>query len=318
MSKLISIMIPLYNEEETLPITYDRLIRVLNGIHYDFEILLINDGSKDKSIKIIKELREKDSRISYLDLSRNYGKEIAMAAGFDYVSGDAVIIMDADLQDPPELIPEMIKYWEEGFDDVYAKRKSRHGETWLKKKTSYYFYRILKKLSKVEIQEDTGDFRLLSRRAVEAIKGFKEHHRYTKGFFSWIGFNKKEILFEREARVAGKSKWNYFKLIELAIEGVTSFSSAPLRLTTFIGFITAFMGIVYMAYIIFKKIVFGDPVAGYASMVSLLLFFSSIQLISLGIIGEYLGRIFDETKNRPLYFINEYNSETNIRENENS
>ncbi len=313
MNKLISILIPLYNEEETLPITYDRLTRVLTDIHYDFEILFINDGSNDKSIKILKEIREKDPRVSYLDLSRNYGKEIAMAAGFDYAVGDAVIIMDADLQDPPELIPQMIQYWEEGFDDVYAKRKNRNGETWLKKKTSYYFYRILKKVSKVEIQEDTGDFRLLSRRAVEAIKGFKEHHRYTKGFFSWIGFNKKEILFEREARIAGKSKWNYFKLIELAIEGITSFSSAPLRMTTYVGFTTATIGIIYMAYVVIKKIVFGDPVAGYASMVSLLLFFSSIQLISLGIIGEYLGRIFDETKNRPLYFINDYDGQRNSR-----
>ncbi|WHH58615.1 glycosyltransferase family 2 protein [Petroclostridium sp. X23] len=314
MNKLISIVIPLYNEEETLPITYSRLIRVLKDIKYDYEIMFVNDGSKDKSIKIIKELRQKDPCISYLDLSRNFGKEIAMAAGFDYVAGDAVIIMDADLQDPPEMIPEMIKYWEEGFDDVYAKRKNRNGETWLKKETSHYFYKILKKISRIEIQEDTGDFRLLSRRAVEAIREFREHHRYTKGFFSWIGFNKKEILFEREARIAGKSKWNYIKLTELAIEGITSFSSIPLRICTLAGFIAVAIGFIYVTYIIIKKLVFGDPVAGYASLVSLFLFFGSIQLISLGIIGEYLGRIFDETKNRPLYFINEYNDKKTMSE----
>lgn len=307
MDKLVSILIPVYNEEETLPMLYRRIVKILKDIDYKFEIFFVNDGSQDNSLNIIKEFRERDSNISYLNLSRNYGKEIAMAAGFDFIAGDAVIIMDADLQDPPELIPEMIKYWEEGFDDVYAKRRSRKGESLLKKKTSYYFYRILKKLAKVDIQEDTGDFRLLSKRAIEAIKKIREQHRYTKGFFSWIGFNKKEILFERDVRAAGKSKWNYLKLIELAVEGITAFSSAPLRVSTIIGFITASMAFIYMIFVIVKKIMFGDPVAGYASLVSLVLFFNGIQMISLGILGEYLGRVFNESKNRPLYFVEDFN-----------
>ncbi|TCO69367.1 glycosyltransferase family 2 protein [Marinisporobacter balticus] len=309
MDKLISILIPVYNEEDTLPMLYNRIIKITNNIDYKFEIFFVNDGSKDNSLNIIKELRKTDADISYLNLSRNYGKEIALAAGIDFIAGEAVIIMDADLQDPPELIPEMIKYWEEGFDDVYARRKSRKGESWLKKKTSYYFYRILKKLSKVDIQEDTGDFRLLSKRAIEAIKKIKEQHRYTKGFFSWIGFNKKEVLFEREARFAGKSKWNYLKLLELAIEGITSFSAVPLRVSTVIGFITALVAFIYMIFIIIKKIMFGDPVAGYASLVSVVLFFNGIQMISLGIQGEYLGRVFNESKNRPLYFIEDFNGQ---------
>lgn len=309
MNKKISILIPAYDEEDTIPIIYKRLKDVFKNINYEFEILFINDGSKDSSLNIMKNLRKKDKSVSYINLSRNYGKEIAMAAGFEYAMGDAVIIMDADLQDPPELIPKMISYWEKGYDDVYAKRRSRAGESWLKKKTSYYFYRILKKLSRVEIQEDTGDFRLLSRRAVEAIKKIKEQHRYTKGFFSWIGFKKKEILFDRDPRAAGRTKWNYYKLIDLAIEGIISFSGAPLRVSTIIGFVMAMFSFLYMLYVIIKTLLFGDPVAGYPSLVSLILFISSIQFIILGVIGEYLGRVFNETKNRPLYFIEEYNDE---------
>ncbi|WP_053957231.1 glycosyltransferase family 2 protein [Inediibacterium massiliense] len=309
MDQKISILIPVYNEEETLFVLYDRLKEVLKTIHYDYEILFINDGSKDDSLKMMHKLREQDFRVSYLNLSRNYGKEIAMAAGFDYAIGDAVIIMDADLQDPPELIPQMIHYWEQGYDDVYAKRRSRAGESWFKKKTSYWFYRILQRLSKVEIQEDTGDFRLLSKRAVEAIKKIKEHHRYTKGFFSWIGFYKKEILFDRDPRIAGETKWNYYKLMELAIEGIVSFSAAPLRVSTIIGFMMATFSFVYMIYIIIKTLLFGDPVAGYPSLVSLILFLGGIQFIILGVIGEYLGRVFNESKNRPLYFVESYNEE---------
>ena len=307
MDKLISILVPVYNEEKTLKILYSRIKDTLSGLDYQFEIFFVNDGSKDHSLDIIKKFREEDSTVSYLNLSRNFGKEIAMAAGLDFVTGDAVILMDADLQDPPELIPEMVKYWEEGYDDVYAKRASRNGETWLKKKTAKSFYRILKRLAKIDIQEDTGDFRLLSRRAINAIRKFKEHHRYTKGFFSWIGFNKKEILFDREARAAGESKLNYYKLTDLAVEGITAFSSAPLKISTIIGFLTATLAFFYMMFIIIKKIILGDPVAGYASMVSIILFFSGIQLLSLGILGEYIGRIFNESKNRPLYFVEEFN-----------
>ena len=228
--KLITILVPAYNEKESIPILYDRLVKLMDEEpNYDFEVLFVNDGSKDNTLELIKFLRTKDSRINYVNLSRNYGKEVAMAAGFDYVKGDALVIMDADLQDPPELITEMIKYWEEGYDDVYAKRKSRKGESFIKKLTSWGFYRVLQSMTKIEIQKDTGDFRLLDRRCVEAIKQLRESQRYTKGLYSWIGYSKKEILYDRDPRIAGKTKWNYRRLINLSIDGITSFTTSPLR-----------------------------------------------------------------------------------------
>lgn len=272
-------------------------------------------GSKDDTLDIIKFLRKKDHRINYLNLSRNYGKEIAMIAGFDYIKGDALVIMDADLQDPPELIPEMIKYWEEGFDDVYARRRSRKGESFLKKITSWGFYRTLQSMTKIEIQKDTGDFRLLDRRCVEAIKQMRESQRYTKGLFSWIGYNKKEILYDRDPRIAGKTKWNYRKLINLSIDGITSFTTSPLRWASIIGILVSFVGFIYMLSIILKTLIYGIDVSGYASMMVVILFLGGIQLIFLGLIGEYLGRAFYEVKRRPLYFIDSYNEEkeTNMK-----
>ncbi len=272
-------------------------------------------GSKDDTLDIIKFLRKKDSRINYLNLSRNYGKEIAMIAGFDYIKGDALVIIDADLQDPPELIPEMIKYWEEGFDDVYAKRRSRKGESFIKKLTSWGFYRTLQSMTKIEIQKDTGDFRLLDRRCVEAIKQMRESQRYTKGLFSWIGYNKKEILYDRDPRIAGKTKWNYRKLINLSIDGITSFTTSPLRWASIIGILVSFVGFIYMLSIILKTLIYGIDVSGYASMMVVILFLGGIQLIFLGLIGEYLGRAFYEVKRRPLYFIDSYNEEkeTNMK-----
>lgn len=303
-------MIPAYNEEEVLDTLYERLSTVLSSIYnYDFEMLFINDGSKDNTLPIIKRLREKDQRISIIDLSRNFGKEIAMIAGFDFASGDAVIIIDADLQDPPELIPAMIQYWENGYDDVFAKRKSRAGESFLKKKTSEVFYKTLQKLSRIPIQEDTGDFRLLDRRCIDALKKMRETQRYTKGMFSWIGFNKKEILFDRDSRFAGETKWNYFKLFELAVEGITSFTITPLRFSAAFGCIISILAFIYMIWVIIKTLIYGDTVVGYPSLMTVILFIGGIQLISIGIIGEYLGRIFNETKKRPLYFVNEYNNE---------
>ncbi len=272
-------------------------------------------GSKDDTLDIIKFLRKKDPRINYLNLSRNYGKEIAMIAGFDYIKGDALVIMDADLQDPPELIPEMIKYWEEGFDDVYARRRSRKGESFLKKLTSWGFYRTLQSMTKIEIQKDTGDFRLLDRRCVEAIKQMRESQRYTKGLFSWIGYNKKEILYDRDPRIAGKTKWNYRKLINLSLDGITSFTTSPLRWASIIGIFVSFVGFIYMLSIILKTLIYGIDVSGYASMMVVILFLGGIQLIFLGLIGEYLGRAFYEVKRRPLYFIDSYNEEkeTNMK-----
>ncbi len=308
--KLITILVPAYNEHESLPLLYDRLLKLMDDQpKYNFEVLFVNDGSKDNTLELIRFLRKKDSRINYVNLSRNYGKETAMAAGFDYVKGDALVIMDADLQDPPELIPEMIKYWEEGYDDVYAKRKSRKGESLLKKFTSWGFYRVLQSMTNIEIQEDTGDFRLLDRRCVEAIKQLRESQRYTKGLYSWIGYNKKEILYDRDPRIAGKTKWNYRRLINLSIDGITSFTTSPLRWAAILGIIISCAGFIYMLAIILKTLIYGVDVSGYASMMVVILFLGGIQLIFLGLIGEYLGRAFYETKGRPLYFIDCYNEE---------
>lgn len=308
--KLVTILVPAYNEQDVLNMLYERLVNIMNSnFKYDFELLFINDGSKDKTLDIIRNLREKDKRICYVNLSRNYGKETAMMAGFDYCKGDCVIILDADLQDPPELIPEMLKYWEEGYDDVYAKRRSRKGESFLKKFTSKMYYKMLQSVTNIEIQKDTGDFRLLDRRCIEALKQLRESQRYTKGLFSWIGYKKKEILFDRDPRAAGKTKWNYRKLVGLSIDGLTSFTTAPLRMSAILGIIISLVGFLYMMVIIIKTLVYGIDVPGYSSTMVVILFLGGIQLIFLGIIGEYLGRAFYETKDRPLYFIDCYNEE---------
>ena len=308
--KKVSILIPAYNEEEVLYTLYDRLENVINKLNnYKFEVLLINDGSKDNTLNILRELRKRDKRMCYINLSRNYGKETAMIAGLDYVTGDCCIILDADLQDPPELIEEMLKYWEQGYDDVYAKRKSRAGESFMKKFTSSLFYKMLQKSTRIPIQKNTGDFRLLDRRCVDALRKFRESERYTKGMFSWIGFNKKEILFDRDPRVAGSTKWNYWKLIDLAIEGITSFTTKPLRISSFLGVIISFCAFVYIVIIIARTLIMGEAVKGYPSLMAVILFLGGVQLLSLGIIGEYIGRVFNETKRRPLYFVEEYNGE---------
>jgi len=305
--KKISILIPAYDEQEVLEPLFIRLGKLANdNKKYSFEFLFVNDGSRDRTLQIIKEKADIDQRISYINLSRNFGKEIAMIAGLDHVTGDATVIIDADLQDPPELIPEMIVLWEQGYDDVFAKRRSRAGESGLKKFSSKLYYKLLQKVSSVPIQKDTGDFRLLDRRAVEALKQFRESQRYTKGMFSWIGFNKKEILYDRDARVAGTTHWNYFKLVNLAVDGITSFTTAPLRITTFLGGFVSVAAFVYLIFIVIRTAVDGSDLAGYPSTVAIILFLGGVQLLSLGIIGEYIGRIFNETKQRPLYFIEEY------------
>jgi glycosyltransferase involved in cell wall biosynthesis len=308
--KKVSLLIPAYNEEETIPLLYNELNKAVETISgYEFEIFFVNDGSSDNTLNILRNLQQIDSRVNYISFSRNFGKETAMAAGFDYVTGDAAVILDADLQDPPELIKEMIFHWEEGYDDVYAKRRSREGESWFKKFTSAAFYKVLQKMTKIPIQEDTGDFRLLDRRAIESLKKLREKQRYTKGMFSWIGFNKKEILFDRKPRAAGKTKWNYLKLFNLALEGVTSFTTSPLRISTILGILVSIFSIIYMFIVLIKSLIWKDPVQGYPSMMVTILFLGGVQLVSLGIIGEYVGRIFNETKYRPLYIIDEHNNE---------
>ena len=307
--KKISILIPAYNEQEVLEPLYQRLGKLANDNKaYGFEFLFVNDGSRDKTMEIIKGYAEQDNRVAYVNLSRNFGKEIAMMAGFDHVTGDATVIIDADLQDPPELIPKMIKYWEDGYDDIYAKRSSRQGETWIKKFTSQMFYRILQKSTHIPIQQDTGDFRLLDRRCIEALQQIRESQRYTKGMFSWIGYKKKEISYDRDPRAAGISKWNYAKLFNFAIDGITSFTTAPLRISSFLGIIISFISFLYIVFLVIRTIFFGTDLAGYPSMMAVILFLGGVQLLSLGIIGEYIGRIFNETKQRPLYFVEEYHA----------
>ena len=287
--KKITILVPAYNEEESLPFLYERVSKIMNEVKdYEFELLFVNDGSKDNTLNEIKKLREQDKRVCYVDFSRNFGKEIGMIAGLDYATGDCVIIMDADLQDPPELIPEMIKLWEQGYDDVYAKRRSRAGETWLKKFTSKMYYRVLQSLTKVEIQKDTGDFRLLDRRCVNALKKMRETGRCSKSMFSWIGYNKKEIMYDRDPRIAGK----------------TTFLTIPTFLALFIYFI----------YVIVKACVTHTAIQAFQAIILLILFFSGVQIILIGIMGEYLGRIFNESKHRPLYLVNEYNGEKEMND----
>ena len=306
--KTITVLIPCYNEENSIDLLYEHLQKVISQLQeYNFQVLLVNDGSKDNTLAKMQELNEKDPAVSYLTLSRNFGKENAMLAGLDYADGDAVILMDADLQDPPELIPQMLQEWEKGYDDVYARRRTRAGETWFKKASAHWYYRILQKFSDIDIPADVGDFRLLDRQAVDALCLLREKQRYTKGLFSWIGYNKKELLFDREPRAVGSTKMNFLKLFGLAVDGITSFSVAPLRLASVLGLFISSVAFLYLLYVVGKTLLFGDPVAGYPSMISIILFIGGIQLVVLGIIGEYVGRIFYEAKDRPDYLVSEYN-----------
>lgn len=314
--KKVSVMIPCYNEEASLPLLYGELIKIFDAApQYEWEVLFINDGSRDRTLEIIKELRASDPRICYVDLSRNFGKEKAMLAGFDYVTGDCMIIMDADLQDPPTIIPEMLHWWEEGYDDVYAKRISRGKESWLRKTFSLCFYKILQKTSpRIEVLQNVGDFRLLDRCCIEALKELRESERYTKGMFCWIGFRKKEIAFDRHDRVAGQSAWNFRSLFALAIEGITSFSTAPLRISTVIGLLVSMAAFLYMLFILIKTLICGDPVQGFPTIMTVMLFLGGVQLLTIGILGEYVGRIFNETKRRPTYLAREYNGNRVVKQ----
>jgi glycosyltransferase involved in cell wall biosynthesis len=304
--KTLSVVVPVYNEANIIPIFQQRLKAACANLDLSLEVIYVNDGSRDDTLLILNQLREQDTTVAIVDLSRNFGKEIALQAGLDHAIGDAVVVIDVDLQDPPELIPEFVNHWEAGYDVVYATRCSRKGEGWFKKCSAFLFYRLIAKMSSVSIPKDTGDFRLLSRRAVDALKVMREKHRFMKGLFSWIGFSQLAVPFEREARVGGTTKWNYWKLLNLAIEGITSFSIAPLKLATFMGFITAVCAFLYALVIVYKTLMFGEPIQGYPSLMVVILFLGGIQLITLGIIGEYLGRTFDEAKQRPLYLTKGY------------
>lgn len=305
--KKVTILIPCYNEEKSLPLLYDKLSELMaSHEEYQWELLFVNDGSKDHTLTILKQLRQQDTRVCYVDLSRNFGKEAAMLAGFDYATGDCMVIMDADLQDPPELVHEMLKYWEEGYDDVYAKRRSRGKESWLRKQLSLAYYRLLQHTSRIDVLQNVGDFRLLDRKCIDALKEIRESERYTKGMFCWIGFNKKEILFDRSDRAGGTSSFNLLKLMNLGIEGITSFTTTPLRIATILGILVSIAAFIYMCYILAKTLIYGDPVQGFPTLMVVILFLGGVQLLSLGIIGEYLARVFNESKNRPVYVVKEY------------
>lgn len=304
---LLTVVVPLFNEQEVLAQFQERLVAVLEQMDLDWEIVYVNDGSTDGSLEVVRKLRGRSQRIAVLDLSRNFGKEIAMAAGLDVASGDAVVIIDADLQDPPELIPELVRRWQvDGYDNVFAKRTVRLGETWLKKATAYLFYRLMTFFGETDLPPDAGDFRLLSRRAVDALNSVHERHRFMKGLYAWIGFPSIAVPYERDRRHAGVTKWNYWKLCKLAVEGFTSYSTMPLRVAGLLGFLLAMTALCYGFFIIAKTLTVGDPVAGYPSLIVVISFLGGVQLLSLGVIGEYLARIFTETKDRPLYFAKEY------------
>lgn len=307
MKKKVSVIVPVYNEEVSLPVFHDTLSEVIQSMdQYDWEVLYVNDGSIDKTQSIIEEISRKDENVAYIELSRNFGKENAMLAGFDYMRGDCAIIIDADLQDPPVLIKEMLNYWEEGYEDIYAKRRSRGKESWLRRRFSMAFYNILDRSTNFNILKNVGDFRLLDRKCIEALRKLRESERYTKGLFCWIGFKKKEILFDRGDRQYGRSHWSFLSLTGLAVEGITSFTTMPLRLATLVGLITGFGAIIYMIWTLIKVITWGDPVAGFPTLISVILFLGSIQLICIGILGEYIARIFNESKRRPNYLVSNY------------
>jgi glycosyltransferase involved in cell wall biosynthesis len=301
--KLLTIVVPALNESEVIEEFYDRLSIAMNAIQQNYEIVFINDGSQDDTLSIMKRLQDKHGIITIVDLSRNFGKEIATTAGIDTAKGDATVIIDADLQDPPELIEKLIEKWSEGYDVVYAQRKNRKGESWIKKKSAEQFYRLMQKLGPVKLPINTGDFRMMSKEATEAVKQLREQNRFMKGIFAWIGFPSVGVSYNRDSRYAGETKWNYTKLWNLSIDGITAFTTAPLRLAIYLGVFIAVASFIYAIFIIFKVLVIGETVQGFPTLAILILLLGGIQLIFLGVIGEYLGRIFSETKNRPLYFI---------------
>lgn len=308
--KKVTILVPCYNEEESLPALYKALMHLTNQHpNYYWELLFVDDGSRDSTIQVLKELRQNDKRVSYVELSRNFGKENAMLAGFDYATGDCVIIMDADLQHPPQVIPEMLKKWEEGYEDVYGKRLSRGKESFMRKKLSLLYYSMLQKSTRYDILPNVGDFRLLDRKCIDALKQLRESERYTKGLFCFIGFKKTYVEFETQDRIAGVSSWNYLGLISLAIQGITSFTVAPLRLATLFGTLVSFFAFIYMIFSFIKAVIWGDAVQGFPTLIIIILFIGGVELLCLGIIGEYVGRIFSETKRRPVYIVRNYNEE---------
>ena len=304
---MLTVVVAAFNEEAALPLLQPRIAAALDGLLRDEgvegRVLYVDDGSRDGTWAAMREIAANDPRVSLLRLSRNFGKELALTAGLDRVTEGAAMILDADGQDPPELIPRFVAKWREGFDDVHGTRSAREGEGWIKRATAHVFYRVIGRLSKTPVPADTGDFRLLSPRALAALRELRERHRFMKGLFGWVGFKQVAIPYQREPRLAGRSTFGFWKLWNFALEGITSFSTAPLRAATYLGVATAFVAFVYGAWIIAKALLWGDPVAGWPTMMSVILFLGGVQLVALGLIGEYLGRLYEEAKQRPLYLV---------------
>ncbi len=298
-----SIVIPVYNEEEVIEHTYERLKTVMQSADGNYELLFINDGSKDRSVDILLQLSEQDKTIKIVDFSRNFGHQIAITAGMDYASGNAIVIIDADLQDPPELILEMIQKWKEGYDVVYAKRTARKGETFFKKQTASAFYRTLRAMTEIDIPIDTGDFRLIDRKVCDQMNNIHEKNRFVRGLVSWVGFKQTAVEYERDERFAGETKYPLKRMLKLSLDGITSFSYKPLKLANYLGASLSLIGFVYMLIVLYQKLFTSTTVTGWSSIIVIQLFFSGITLMMLGVIGEYIGRIYDEAKNRPLYIV---------------
>lgn len=299
----ISIVVPFHNEAANIAKLHERLCAVLDAGAESWELVCVNDGSRDDTLARLVALAERDSRVRVIDLSRNFGKEAALTAGLDHARGEAAIPLDADLQDPPEVIPELIAKWREGFEVVNAVRESREGDGPMKRLTAHGFYRVMNRMSHVDIPPDTGDFRLISRPALDALKRLPERRRFMKGLFAWVGFRTATITYRRAPRHAGTTTWNYWKLWNLALEGITSFSSVPLRLASYLGFAVSIFAFIYAIVTIFDKLVYGNPVKGYPSLLVAVLFLGGVQLLALGVIGEYLGRLYEESKQRPIYLV---------------
>jgi glycosyltransferase involved in cell wall biosynthesis len=300
-----SVVIPAFNEEAGLAAFHERLVHVMDRLG-PWEAVYVNDGSTDDSLPVLAALQHADNRVAVLNLSRNFGKEIATTAGLDHAGGQAIIVIDADLQDPPEVIPDLVAAWRRGFDMVYAQRRVRAGETRVKRATAHLFYRMMRYAGRVKLPEDAGDFRLMSRRAADAVRQLREQHRFMKGLFAWVGFPSTAVLYDRQPRHAGSSKWSYWRLWNLALEAVTSFTVMPLKVATYLGLFVAVLSVIYGAQVVIKTLVFGNPVAGYPSLMTVILFLGGVQLVTLGIIGEYLGRVFNESKQRPLYIVERF------------
>ena len=302
--RLLSIVCPAYNEGEGLIGFHRAIRREMAALSQPFEVVFVNDGSSDATLAVMREIRKRHPNTTIVDLSRNFGKEIALTAGLDASKGDAVVVIDADLQDPPALIGAFISGWAEGYDVVYARRRIREGDSWLKRATAAAFYRLMRRLGPVGLPENVGDFRLMSRKAVDAVCALRERHRFMKGVFAWVGFPSKAVLYDRAPRAEGTSKWNYWRLWNLSIEGVTSSTLAPLKISTYVGFAVATLAFCLGLFFVVKRLFFGDPVPGFSTIIVVLLFLGGVQLCVLGVIGEYLGRVFNETKGRPLYLVN--------------